>query len=496
MSRPLPRGICSRFPLAVLMGAALLLAPAAAQSADGAAKPTFRAGAATANITPPLGELIVGSFEPFPATEIHDELHARCLVLDDGKTRLAIVICDNLGIPRNVLDVSRKALEESVGLPQSNILIAATHTHSATTAYSANRMDLNAELTKYQKIISKRIVEGVEQAIKNLEPARIAWGAADEPSEVFNRRWYLTPGSANLKNPFGGVDKVRMNPPRANAELIRPAGPTDPQISFLSVQAADGRPIALIGNYSLHYVGGVPKGQVSADYFAIFGELIAEKLGVKQSDDHPPFVGVLSNGTSGDINNINFTQTGESHPPYGKMRIVAERVASAVAKAHENVKFRDDITLDAAFADLTIESRIPTEEQLAYAKTILEKPEGTEKYHSLETHYANRVNRLADAPKELKIPLQALRIGDIGITAIPFEVFAETGLRIKKESALQPAFTISFANGSYAYLPTPEQHQLGGYETWLGTCNVEPEASAKIEAKLLEMLAELKKNKK
>ena len=69
--------------------------------------PKFRAAAATSNITPPLGSPIVGGFVRFPATHVHDELHARCLVLDDGKTKLVLVVCDLLGIDRLVSDEAR-----------------------------------------------------------------------------------------------------------------------------------------------------------------------------------------------------------------------------------------------------------------------------------------------------------------------------------------------------------------------------------------------------
>src|SRR6056297_2114865 len=96
--------------------------------------PIFRAGAATSNITPPLGELIVGGWKPIPATQIHDELFARCLVLDDGKVKLAIVICDNVGIPAEVYNLAKQQITETTGLPASHLLMAATHTHSATTA--------------------------------------------------------------------------------------------------------------------------------------------------------------------------------------------------------------------------------------------------------------------------------------------------------------------------------------------------------------------------
>ena len=85
-----------------------------------------------------------------------------------------------------------------------------------------------------------------------------------------------------------------------------------------------------------------------------------------------------------------------------------------------------------------------------------------------------------------------MRIGELGIAAIPFEVFSEIGLELKARSPLKPSFTIELANGGYGYLPTPEQHKLGGYETWLGTNKVEVQSSVKIVNALLEMFAELK----
>ena len=85
-----------------------------------------------------------------------------------------------------------------------------------------------------------------------------------------------------------------------------------------------------------------------------------------------------------------------------------------------------------------------------------------------------------------------LGIGPVAIAAVPFEVFAETGLEIKQKSPYKPTFTIELANGWYGYLPTPEQHELGGYETWLGTNRVEVHASRKIVAALLDLFGDLR----
>ncbi|MEO8498366.1 MAG: neutral/alkaline non-lysosomal ceramidase N-terminal domain-containing protein, partial [Planctomycetota bacterium] len=325
-----------------------------AAPASAAENRVFRAGAAVADITPPLGESIVGGFAPFPATSIHDKLHARCLVLDDGETQIALVICDNLGIVREVYDQARKLIGAETKLRPENILMAATHTHSAT----------RSSTERYAPILARGIADSVRDAYAHLEPARIGWGSIDEPSEVFNRRWHVTDAEM-LKNPFGGLDKVRMNPPRGNAALVKPAGPVDPEVSFVSVQAPDGRPIALLANYSLHYVGGVDGGDISADYFAVFSNRIGELLDAKASDR--PFVGMMSNGTSGDVNNINFrARDVKSYGKYEKMTEVAEVVAQRVKDAHDQIEFRDWVPLKSARRELTLKFRKPDEAMQKY----------------------------------------------------------------------------------------------------------------------------------
>lgn len=458
------------------------------QSGDSHLK-VFRAGAATSNITPPLGEPIVGGWSPIPATYIHDELHARCLVLDDGATQLAIVLCDNVGIPREVFDFAKPLIEEATELTTERILLASTHTHSAAAARGPSKVDSREPLSDYQKFIARRISDGVRRAVSHLEPAMIGWGSVEEQRHVFNRRWYMKPGP-ELRNPFGGVDQVRMNPPRNHPDLLRPAGPTDPEVSFVSVQAVNGRPIAILANYSLHYVGGVPAGHISADYFAVFADRIQELLDADRLD--PPFVGILSNGTSGDVNNINFQASSERLKPYEKIKIVAGHVAAKVNEAHQHLEFYDWVPLSSRQRELTLEVRKPTEEQLAYLIDVRNRPKGSQPFHVREQVYAERVLSRRDSPDEVKVVLQTFRIGELGIAAIPFEVFVQTGLEIKEKCPLENAFTIELANGSYGYLPTPEQHELGGYETWLGTNNVEKNASTKIVQNLMEMFEELK----
>jgi hypothetical protein len=457
----------------------------------GAAEKILKAGAAAANITPAIGGTIVGGFSPFPSKHIHDELHARCLVLDDGSTRLAFVVIDNLAVGREVLDEAKKRLHATTGLPVDRMLMSSTHTHSAVSARSVNVVAPPGPLSDYQQFLVQRIHDGVIRAINNLEPARIAWGTADEPRQVFNRRWFMNP-AFELRSPLGEPDQVKMNPPRGSKDLREPAGPVDPQIVFLSVQSASGRPIALLANYSLHYVGGVGPGHISADYFALFADRIQQLLNADRLD--PPFVGIMSNGTSGNINNINFRVASARQKPYEQMRIVADQVADAVFQASKSLQYRDWVELKMAQRELELAVRKPTPQQLARAQSILAAPAADKagKPANLERIYAERAMHQQQAPPTVSVILQAARVGDVGIAAIPFETFVETGLEIKEKSPFKPSFTFSIANGGYGYLPTPEHHDLGGYETWLGTSKVERDASVKITRTLLDMLQELR----
>ncbi len=448
----------------------------------------FRAGAAVGDITPTKWPVyLVGSFSERGAEKAWDLLSARALVMDDGETRLAIVIVDSCLIPRALFDEAKQRASKLTGIRSDHMLMAATHTHSAPA--SLDRIFAKAS-DEYLDVLKSGIVKAIKQANANLEPAEVGWGQIDVPEQVHNRRWHMKPGGI-VPNPFGETtDQVRMNPPRGRGLLDRPAGPTDPQVSFISVRAKGGRPIALLANYSLHYVGGVPAGGVSADYFGEFARQIKQRIAPKEDDGDPPFIGIMSNGTSGDINNINFRDPQPRKKPFEQIRYVASSVADEVSQIYKKTKHRESITLAMAQRQLTLDIRKPTAKQLARAKQFLAETDES-KLPRRAKAYARFAVELAEMPPTEDIILQAIRIGDVGIASIPCEVFAEIGLGIKDRSPLKATFTIELANGWNRYLPTPRQHRLGGYETWLGTNMLEIEASEKIERVVFDLLRDV-----
>src|SRR5690606_24455949 len=117
----------------------------------------------------------------------------------------------------------------------------------------------------YQRFVARRIADGVRRAINTLRPAEIAFGTAEAPEHLFNRRWFMKEGTI-APSPFGKIERVKMNPPSGSPDLVEPAGPTDPTISFIALREPGGRPISVFAAYSLHYVGGTGGADISADY--------------------------------------------------------------------------------------------------------------------------------------------------------------------------------------------------------------------------------------
>ena len=489
------RLILSFFPRRLLAGLTLIVTAGLVGAAPASTpRRVFAAGAATSDITPELGAMLAGSTNPAPSTHVHDKLHARALVLDDGKTRIAFVVCDLLGIPAEIANEAKAIIAKRSGLPRSHVAIMGTHTHTAGSPFSPgltspDRSMPNVPPGPYQLFAARRIADAVHCAVNNLEPARIAWGSGQEPNQVHNRRWFVA-SEGSRRNPFGGVDKVRMNPPNAAPDLIKPAGPTDPEVVFISAQALNGRPIALLANYSLHYVGGIPAGHISADYFGAFAVKIGRLLGAR--DDGPPFVGILSNGTSGDINNNNFREKRPPRAPYEAIDRVANIVAAEVFRAYQTVQHQEWVPLDVRYEEVKIGSRRPTPEMIAWATEMTKRPAGSKVvWHAAEGRYARRVLDLARAPESVRAPLQAFRVGDLGIVTFPVEVFVEVGLEIKARSPFAKSFSFSLANDYFVYMPTVAQHELGGYETWASTNRLEIEAAPKMTAVLLRFLNEM-----
>ncbi len=453
----------------------------------------FRAGAAIVDAT---GTVPSGF-------TVHDRLHARALVLDDGRNRLAFVIVDRTIVPGEVFNEAKRLIAAECKIPPMNVMMAPTHTHSQTpvdfTGKSAKGFHLllsypNRSLQPHQVVVARQMADAVKNAVANLEPAKIGWGAGSVPKWAHNRRWIM---KNPVKNPLGGWEDVIYHPGRNDTNRDRESGPVDPGVPFISIQALDGRPISILANFSIHHAGdkgGVPENHISADYWALFATKITELIGAKNQSR--PFVGIMSNGTSGDISSYDYSYDvpEPANGPYVRMQNVANDVAAEVHRVYQTVQYHNWVPLHAVQSELMLKRRYISPETLQYAQDMYagNLPPWLPWREKLQ---AEMVLQLVEEwPENIPVLLQTFKIGEVGICAAPFELFAETGLDIKARSPFETTFTLGIANGTYGYLPTPYQHELGGYETWPGSPGkVEINGSLLIADRLLTMLNTLKR---
>jgi hypothetical protein len=446
----------------------------------------FQAGSVAVDISPRvLPAIRNGGFLEATSDKVDDPLHARCLVLSDGTTTLAIAIVDSCMASRDVCDAVKQRVEREAGIPANRILIAATHTHSAPslTDYCLGvRKDPH-----YADSFIPQVAAGIVKAKAQLEPAEAAWTAFDAPEHTHSRRWIHKPDAFDV-DPFGEKTvRAMMHPGYQNPTYLGPSGPVDPELTVLSIRSKDGRPIAVLSNFSMHYFGA--GAGFSSDYFGEYAGYLEKKL--RQADAKSELVAMMSQGTSGDLHWMDYSKPQRSHYPREQY---AKELGELTLIALQSAKYRSDVTLAMAQTELTLGRRLPSAARLAWAEGI-RKAQKTERPANLPEVYAEQAFWIRDNPTA-DLVLQAVRIGDLSLAAIPNEVFAITGLKLKEQAPLSMHMNLELANGGEGYIPPPEQHYLGGYTTWPArSAGLETEAEPKIVAKVLDLLDQVSQGK-
>jgi hypothetical protein len=465
---------------ALLSFAALTGQSHAAEASSTRTDGNLRVGAFALDVTPTQYPVIVnGMFEERTADRDVDPLFARAFVLDDGTTRIALTVVDSCMLPRELLDAAKAEASKRTGIPVDHMLISATHTHSAPSSMGClgSRVDPN-----YPAFLIPRIARAIEKANGKLQPVQIGFAKLHAPNYTYCRR-YIRRSDRVFSDPFGDLNvRAHMHPGFLSPDAIGPSGPVDDELSLLAIQTAEGKPLGVLANFSMHYIGS---SLLSSDYFGRFAEHLGKRL--DGGDGSTSCIVSMSQGTSGDLASMNYSAAAVKR----EYDSFADELARQVYEAYRQIKtFDRHVPLAIKETKLTLKHRTPDEKRLAWAKPMATKigdrrPKGWPEVYALE-----QLELAAEPQRELK--LQAVRIGDIAIAAIPNEVFAITGLKLKLQSPLPNTFTIELANGAEGYIPPPEQHTLGGYTTWPArTAGLEVEAEPKIVAAVLELLEEV-----
>ena len=235
------------------------------------------AGAAQVDISPVEFPVIVnGYFNPRIVDSVKNPLYAKCFIIDNGNEKIAIAVVDNLFMPGDFLDEVKQKASELTGIRPDKMMISATHTHTAPSVAACLGADADST---YIELLRGKIIETIRLANEKLEPAQVGWTATEAPEHTFCRRWIVRPDKILLDAYGEPTVRANMHPGYQNPDFIGPSGPADKELSLLAIQSLDGRPIAVLANYSMHFCGS---SHVCSDYYGKFAEKFSKKTGAAE----------------------------------------------------------------------------------------------------------------------------------------------------------------------------------------------------------------------
>ncbi|MGZ4965116.1 MAG: hypothetical protein ACXWC8_21385 [Limisphaerales bacterium] len=425
------------------------------------------AGVSKRCVTPPL-------FVPYltssangtnaPFTGIHDDLFARALVLDDGHQSLAILSVDSIGFDnsilghgRNFTDEWRKNIARHTGLKPANIMLAATHTHSAPETIGLTPIRQIPGVAEWLEIYLKTLVETVVDAWRNRVPVRAFSSTKTVPGIERYRRIVLKNGKLSVHGNLPPLDQVQIP-----WEL-------DETLTSVCFERETGGLHAALLNYTAHPVISMLLPQVSADYPGVATAHVEQQF--------PNAVCLFTNGAAGNINTVkvstNFDDVGAIGHKLGSAAIetIAESLGSQPFKEAE-MKVRS--------------ARIELPPRPCPSVTAAEKSASPTAFNR-EGTVTRLALKLTEGPPRGEI--QAMRLGPLRWISFPGEPFVETGLALKQAGA---DFVVGYANGYLGYFPIRRAYAEGGYEVMQGAWSrVAPGSAEYLETQAKNLLGRI-----
>ena len=416
--------------LVMLVAALLAAIPglAGAQTPRGASP--LRVGAAKVDVTPSQGELPKNGFG------VLDHLFARAIVIESGASTAALITVDAGGVPTPVWEAVTRQVDSELKIPVANVLLTATHTHSAGGQRGAD--------------YAQKIVESVRQAKQRLAPARVGYGT--------------------------GVSYINVNrqivDPKTGRWWEGPNydGPSDKTVAVLKFETVAGEPIAVYYNYAVHAVIAGQLDQVSGDIPGAASRYLEESF-----DDR--IVAVWSSGAAGDQNPIYFQQTydlreirikdyakrgvdiSNAMPPGGEgLDRKNPAVARLMSQQRQMVSSMGQFLGEEVLHVLRGIERMDTAVPVHGSFTTVTCP-GRERTNQGRAGFEGTYK---DGPP-VEIRLGLLRLGEVMIGAVNAEVFNPIAQRLKQESPYKATMMATLTNGSARSGYIPDDESFGKY---------------------------------
>jgi len=427
----------------------------------------IRVGAAAVKITPPDGIPMAGYYSMRLSDGVLDDLYAKAVVLDDGKTKLAMVVCDLIRTTEAVVAESRRLIAAETGIPADHVMISATHAHTGPellTGASREKLATGGSplCRQYIEQLPKWIAQAVAEAYKGRAPASVSFASETADKLAYIRRFWMKDGT------------VGWNPGIKNPNIIRPIGAVDSEVGVVYAEtlgeaqveklAADGSrvasqstrcPLLTYVNFPLHLdtVGGT---KISADFPGAMARILAEYKG-------PEMLTMFANGACGNVNHINVHWAAKQSSPEASRRLGAI-LAAAVLKAYSELQPVEGVELRVRREAIQLPLAKHTEEELQKAREIAAKD--GRGYKFLEIVKAYRILDVEQQKgKPFEAEVQVFTLGrDIAWVALPGEVFVELGLSIKAASPFRQTNIAELSGGVAPYIPNRSAFAEGQYE--------------------------------
>lgn len=434
----------------LFLAAITLLGPAGVQAGA-----PLRVGAAAVVITPPVGTPLAGYYDPRGMTGVVDDIYSKALVIECGDTTVALVVADLISLPRHTVVAARKRIEQETGIPGSRVMLSATHSHTGPVlARQSSRDDLDGASSelgqRYTENLPELLAKSVVEAKRRLTPARVAAAVGREDHLSFNRRFWMRDGS------------VSWNPAKNDANIIRPAGPIDPDVSVVYWDTPDRHPLATYVNFAMHpdTTGGT---KISADYPGVLAERLAEYKG-------RDMVTLFANGACGNLNHRNISWADGQHGRAEAIRI-GSVLAGDVNKLYPELRMLTPGRLQVRSEMVSLPLAPITPQDVAEAEAVWKR------LREPRTRFMEKVKALqvldvaARHGKPLEVEVQVITLGDhLAWVSLPGEIFVELGLSIKQASPFPQTMIAELANGSVGYIPNRPAYAEGNYEVVSARC--------------------------
>jgi hypothetical protein len=420
--------------------------------------PEMRAGAAAVAITPPLGVPMAGYYSERGATGVHDDLFARAIVVESQGTKAALVALDLISTSRHFVEAARERIEATTGIPAANVMISATHTHTGPIlARTSTRYDAQGGQNERAKLFMDNlpglIAQSVQEANERLASVKISAAIGRVDGLAFNRRFHMRDGT------------VGWNPGKLNPNIVRPAGPTDPELPVVLFESGKALPVATYANFAIHLdtVGGT---DISADAPGTLTKLL-----IAATD--PEMVPIYTTACCGDINHYNVSRNApqKGHAEAARIGTI---LAASVLRSFENVRavVPGTIRVRSELVKLPLPTIDSAEVDTARAVADRVRSRATPAPKFLEQVQAFKVLDVAGRegrPQEVEV--QVITLGDdLAWVSLPGEIFVELGLAIKQGSPFRQTMIAELANGSIGYIPNRVAYPQGNYEVVSARC--------------------------